>query len=72
LSDWPLPRPRNWIAHVNAPQSEAEVAAVRHSIARGTPLGHENWVRRTAARLGLQSTLRPRGRPRKQTVALEK
>ena len=65
LSDWPVPRPRSWIEHVNAPQTEAEVAAVRHSIRRGTPFGHENWVRRTAARLGLESTLRPRGRPRK-------
>jgi putative transposase len=71
LSDWPVPRPRSWIEHVNAPQTEAEVAAVRHSIPRGTPFGHENWVRRTATRLGLQSTLRPRGIPRKSTKKVE-
>ena len=43
---------------------EAEVAAVRQSIHRGTPFGNETWTRRAASRLGLESTLRPRGRPR--------
>ena len=60
----PVPLPNNWARIVNEPQSETEVAAVRHSIARGTPFGSETWTRRTATRLGLESTLRPRGRPR--------
>jgi putative transposase len=64
LSTWPLPRPRDWLAHVNQPQSEAELFAVRRSIARGAPLGDPDWVQQTAARLGLESTLRPRGRPK--------
>ena len=37
----------------------------RTSAARQRPYGDEGWVRRTAARLGLEFTLRPRGRPRK-------
>jgi putative transposase len=65
LSSWPVPRPRNWTALVNRPQSEADLAAVRRAIARGNPLGDEKWTRRTAAKLDLQSTLRPRGRPKK-------
>ncbi len=67
LSDWPLPRPRSWTQYVNQPQSEAELAALRRSLERGQPFGGERWVRSTAERLGLQSTLRPRGRPRLQT-----
>jgi putative transposase len=66
LSDWPIPGPRNWLARVNAAQSEAEVAAVRKSIVRGSPFGDERWVRRVADQMGLEASLRPRGRPRKQ------
>ena len=48
-----------------APQSESELAAVRRSVERGQPYGDAAWIRTIAARLGLESTLRPRGRPRK-------
>ena len=65
LSDWPVPCPRNWAATVNAAQTEAELAALRQSIARGAPFGDERWSRRIATRLGLESSLRPRGRPKK-------
>jgi putative transposase len=65
LSDWPVPSPTNWMAAVNAAQSEAELAALRKSVARGAPFGEERWSRRVAKRLGLESSLRPRGRPKK-------
>lgn len=61
----PVKLPRNWRDLVNRPQTEAEVVAVRRSLERGTPLGGDVWRRRTADRLGLEHTLRPRGRPRK-------
>jgi putative transposase len=64
LDEWPLPRPAEWLYYVNSCQSEAEVHAVRNSIRRGTPLGDAGWRRMTAERLGLESTLRLRGRPR--------
>jgi putative transposase len=65
LSDWPVACPRNWVATVNAVQSEAKLTALRQSVARGTPFGEERWTRRVAKRLGLESSLRPRGRPKK-------
>lgn len=65
LSKWPLPRPRNWIELVNEPQTEAELIALRHCVKRGTPFGEKAWVETTADQLGLASTLRPRGRPKK-------
>lgn len=69
LSAWPLPRPANWIELVNQPQTEAEaeLAALRRCVNRGTPFGQKSWVETTADRLGLAATLRPRGRPKKTT-----
>ena len=43
----------HWIASTKGP-----------GLYRGRPFGSENWQNRTAKRLGLQSTKRPRGRPR--------
>jgi len=65
LASWPLSRPRNWIELVNRPQTEEELEALRASIQRGRPFGEPAWQKRTAKRLGLESTFRPRGRPRK-------
>jgi putative transposase len=50
---------------VNKPQTEAELEALRRSVVRGTPYGSEPWVEKIVKRLGLQSTIRPRGRPKK-------
>ena len=62
-SDPPLPRP--WGRWVNEPQSEAELTAIRTCVNRGTPFGDDTWMKQSAVRLGLTSTLRSRGRPRK-------
>ncbi|MFL5328332.1 MAG: transposase [Gemmataceae bacterium] len=69
LSPWPVDRPRNWTAWVNQAQTPAELKALHRCIARGTPFGDDRWTKRTAARLGLESSLRPRGRPRKEPLA---
>lgn len=63
LSTWPLPRPGGWLKHVNQPQNESEVEAIRRSIARGQPFGANLWVEQIVKQLGLESTLRSRGRP---------
>ena len=72
LSDWPVAPPADWCKLVNSPQSEAELEAVRRSLQRGQPYGEEAWAKRTAQRLGLESTFRPRGRPSKGRQAPEK
>jgi putative transposase len=63
LGKWPLARPRNWVDLVNQPQTDAELEAIRRSVTRGSPYGDTAWVKQTAKRLGLESTLRRRGRP---------
>ena len=66
LSAWPLPMPRSWKTLVNEPQTEGELEAIRRSVSRSQPYGKDDWVKATAKQLGLESTLRSRGRPRKQ------
>jgi putative transposase len=65
LSDWPVGRPSNWTTVVNEVIGERELESLRVSVNRGRPWGHEDWVQRTARRLGLLFTLRDPGRPRK-------
>ena len=52
------------VTKVNAARTPAEVEALRKCIARGVPCGEERWTERIAKRLGLESSLRPRGRPK--------
>ena len=64
LAPWPLPRKAGWVDYVNAPLTESELAAVRRSAHRSSPFGTDPWSERTIRRLGLESTVRPQGRPR--------
>jgi len=64
LTAWPTERPRQWLLQVNRPQPKAALEAVRTSVERGRPFGSEVWQAMTAAKLGLESTFQPRGRPR--------
>jgi len=65
LAAWPLPEPEDWTKLVNRPQTESELEAIRRCLQRGSPFGGERWVEETAKALGLESTLRPRGRPKR-------
>lgn len=64
LSPWPMARLPDRIERVNEPLGERELEAVRRCVRRSSPLGEESWTKSTARRLGLESTLRPRSRPR--------
>jgi putative transposase len=64
LDPGPIPRGREWVAGVNRPMTEAEVGALRHAVCRGAPFGAPAWRAEAAAALGLESSLRPRGRPK--------
>jgi putative transposase len=66
IHPWPVTRPSDWLEYVNRPAEAAEIDAVRCSARRGAPYGDEAWTRGVAEQLGLQSSLRPRGRPAKQ------
>jgi putative transposase len=63
----PKVRDKSWLARVNMPLSGGDLQRLRLSAERGRPFGDESWTRETARNLGLDSTLRSRGRPRKKS-----
>jgi len=67
LEESPVPLPGNWRDYVNAPQTAAEVAAIRTCVNRQSPFGAPDWVSRKAVEFGLEKSLAPLGRPRKKT-----
>jgi 1,2-phenylacetyl-CoA epoxidase PaaB subunit len=60
---------RTPIFSVDAPQTEAELEAMRECIRRRPPYGDSAWVERAARQLGLEASLRPRGRPPRKGAA---
>ena len=64
LHSGPVKKKANWLDWVNRPVSQAESDALQQCFQRNRPYGSERWQKRTAKRLGLESTMRPRGRPR--------
>ncbi len=65
LTAWPIARHANWIQHVRTDFSKAEQKQIDWSMKRGVPFGNETWVESTARKFGLESTMRPHGRPKK-------
>jgi putative transposase len=58
------PRGKLWIEGVNAASAGVELEAVRESIRRDRPFGSPAWTVERARDLGLEYSLRPRGRPK--------
>lgn len=69
LTPWPIERPANWLELVNQPVNESELECVRTCVTRGCPFGRGDWVERMTKLLGLEHTLRERGRPKKKQPA---
>jgi putative transposase len=67
VSDGPVELPSNWARLVHGAFGPADVEAIGNSIRRGCPFGDAAWTEAAVLRLKLESTLRPRGRPRKST-----
>ncbi len=66
LSEWPVARPADYEAWVNRPETPAELASVRRSVAGDAPFGDPAWLAAMARQWGRTPVPRPRGRPRKQ------
>jgi putative transposase len=63
LAGWPIARPSDWCDYVNTIPAKEELEQMRWSARRGTPYGENGWVEKTAKESGLESTVRPVGRP---------
>ena len=68
LDDVPIILPTNWHSYINESEKQIDLDHIRNSIERQVPLGDENWQYMICKRYGLESTLRPRGRPKKDTL----
>lgn len=66
LASWPIGPGPQWLEQVHQVETEAELKALRRSPQGGRPFGETVWQPATAKRLGLESTLRPPGRPRRE------
>ncbi len=66
LSSWPIPAPKNYVKLLNKQQEEKELELIRLSVNKGKPYGEDSWIIKIAQKLGLNSTLRGRGRPKSQ------
>jgi putative transposase len=67
LCEGPVDLPSDWAAVVHANFKQTDLNEIGVSIQRGSPFGDAPWTGVTAVKFNLQSTLRPRGRPRKCT-----
>ena len=67
LSKGPLALPQNWDKLVDVVPNQTQLDQLQLCIKKGRPFGSDIWTTRTANRMELQSTLRPRGRPKGST-----
>ena len=65
LSIPPVPLPHDWSEQLSSEMPAETVERINQCIHRSCPYGENAWVQKTATRLNLETTLRPRGRPRK-------
>jgi putative transposase len=65
LTPSPSPRPADWLARINEAIAADELEQFELHIRRGRPLGTMQWTQAATKRLGLEQTMRNRGRPPK-------
>jgi putative transposase len=68
LSEMPTERPSDWLQWVNTPQTDAELSAIRQSVTKGQLFGNSWWIDQMVKLWSLGSTVRFRGRPKKELV----
>ena len=65
LDAGPTRLPHNWPKLVQSAADKSQQEKIEHCIKRGCPYGSKQWTNQTSTILGLESTMRPRGRPKK-------
>ncbi len=67
ISRGPVKLPDRWNRLVNVLPGESVDDAIDNCFKRGRPYGNVKWIETITQKLGLEITLRPRGRPKKGT-----
>ncbi len=65
VDEIPIELPDDWTRYVDEPLTEKEMVKIRSCVNRQSLYGEEDWQGKVSKVLGLESTLRTRGRPRK-------
>jgi putative transposase len=65
IDEIPIELPKDWGKFVDEPIIRKELDKLRQSVNRQSPYGSPSWQIQMCKELGLESTLRPRGRPEK-------
>jgi len=65
IDQLPINQPSDWTRYVDEPITGRELERLRQCVNRQAPLGAIEWVLEICKRLGLESTIRRRGRPGK-------
>ncbi len=65
LSEWPVSKPVDYLSYLNTPQVAEEEKAIQNAISRDCPYGGDDWKSDVIKKFKLESTIRPRGRPKK-------
>ncbi|MCM8787974.1 MAG: transposase [Candidatus Omnitrophica bacterium] len=66
IDEPPIEIPKLWDKYVNEPLTDNELERLRQSVNRQSPYGDNRWQIKITQRFGLESTLRPIGRPKKK------
>ncbi|MDD5496776.1 MAG: transposase [Candidatus Omnitrophica bacterium] len=66
IDDAPIQLPDNWDSYINKDMAEKDLDKIRQSVKRQSPYGTNEWQSLICKQLGLESTLRPRGRPKRK------
>jgi putative transposase len=66
LDPLPVPLTDDWAASVDALLCERTLGRLKMSTQRQIPYGSPDWQRRVCREYGLEDSVRPRGRPRKE------
>ena len=65
LDPGPKRLPKDWLQIVQSTIDQPQQQAIEQCIKRGSPHGSKQWIDQAVTELGLQSTISPRGRPKK-------
>lgn len=65
VAELPINLPTDWCKYVDEPITNVEIDRIRESVVRQLPYGNLDWQLQVCRTLGLESSLMPRGRPKR-------
>ena len=64
----PILLPDDWYGYINSDEKITDIESIRNCINRQAPLGDKNWKYMVSKKYNLESTINPRGRPKKEEI----